>query len=203
MHKAVIQDAWEHVYQNNNPLLFGARQAAIDLSTLHPEQVQIFRLWQIYLENVNPLLKVTHTPTLQGRIIDAAGNLASIQPSLAALMFSIYCVSLMSLAEDECSAIFASSKEELLAKYHFGCEQALSDCDFLRSDDRESLTAFHLYLVSLSSASSAISSLILSSDFCDVRHRSPVCFLCTWRCDPYRATYGPSQRVGQRQMHPF
>lgn len=27
-------------------------------------KAQIFRLWQIYLDYVNPLLKVTHTPTL-------------------------------------------------------------------------------------------------------------------------------------------
>jgi len=110
----------------------------------------IFRLWQIYLDNVNPLLKVTHTPTLQGRIIVAASNVASIKPTLAALMFSIYCVSILSLVECECRAMFGSPREHLLMRYQFGCEQALLNCGFLRSSDRGCLTALYLYLVSLS-----------------------------------------------------
>lgn len=52
----------------------------VELSTLHPEQMQVVRLWQIYLENVNPLLRVTHSPTLQARILDAVGDLTAITP---------------------------------------------------------------------------------------------------------------------------
>ena len=154
MSGAVIQDAWEPLYQSNGRLLFGARKAAIDLSALHPEQVQVFKLWQVYLDNINPLLKVTHTPSLQGRIVDAASNITSVEPVLAALMFGIYCASVMSLTGGECRAMLGSPKDELLARYHFGCEQALFECDFMRSSDRESLTALHLYLVSLLSCQS-------------------------------------------------
>lgn len=48
----------------NDALLFTPLNLNVNLSTSHSEQVHIFRLWQIYLDNVNPLLKVTHTPTL-------------------------------------------------------------------------------------------------------------------------------------------
>lgn len=123
----------------------------VDISSLHPEQVQIFRLWQIYLENINPLLKVTHTPTLQARIIDAAGDIASISPSLEALMFSIYCVSIHSLAEDECRTLFGSLRKDLLRNYQSGCQQALLRSGFLRSSNRDCLTSLYLYLVSVSS----------------------------------------------------
>jgi hypothetical protein len=140
------------MYQDNDHLLFGARKTAFDISTFHPEQIQILKLWQTYLDNVNPLLKVTHTPTLQGRIIDAATNVTTVKPTLTALMFSIYCVAIRSLDEDQCSAIFGSPKEDLLARYQFGCQQALLRCEFLRSGDRECLTALYLYLVSLSGA---------------------------------------------------
>lgn len=146
----MVQNAWNQLYPSNEHLLFGSRKTPIDLSDLHPDQVQIFRLWQVYLENVNPLLKVTHTPTLQGRIIDAASNVASIKPALAALMFGIYCVSILSLSEEDCGAMFGSLREHLLTKYQFGCQQALLNCGFLRSSDRECLTALYLYLVSLS-----------------------------------------------------
>lgn len=144
----VAKKAWDQ-FESNHHLLFSSRKTAVDLSALHPEQVKIFKLWQIYLENVDPLLKVTHTPTLQDRIIDAASNMANIKPPLEALMFSIYCMSIVSLVEEDCRAIFGVPKRDLLAKYHFGCQQALLNCEFLRSQDRECLTASYLYLVSV------------------------------------------------------
>ncbi|MCJ1390849.1 hypothetical protein MMC18_003710 [Xylographa bjoerkii] len=147
--EAVVKDAWNELYQNSDHLLFGSRETAVDVSTLQPEQVQIFRLWQVYIDNVNPLLKVTHTPTLQARIIDAASNVASIEPALAALMFSIYCLSILSLGDDECRTMFGSPRERLLTRFRFGCQQALLNCGFLRSDDRDCLTALYLYLMSV------------------------------------------------------
>ena len=136
------------MHSGNNQLLFGPQRMNPDLSTSHPDQVQIFRLWQIYLENVDPLLKVTHTPTLQPRIIDAASDLTSISPPLEALMFAIYCISTLSLEDDECQSLFGTPKKELLANHQVGCQQALINCSILRSHDRDCLTALYLYLVS-------------------------------------------------------
>ena len=149
---AVIKKAWDHMYEseNNDHLLFGSPRTNIDLSTLHPGQAQIFRLWQIYLENVNPLLKVTHTPTWQSRIIDAVTDLSSISPATESLLFSIYCISIVSLTDEECRASFGSPRKDLLANYQFGCRQALLNCRVLRTSDLDCLTAFYLYLVSKS-----------------------------------------------------
>ncbi len=150
MRDAVIKHAWDITYQSesNDHLLFGSPKQDVHLATLHPEQVQIFKLWQIYLENVNPLLKVTHTPTLQARIIDAASDVANISSTLEALIFSIYCVAVLSLSEDECHTLFRSPRKDLLASYQFACKQALLNCRAWQSDDRDCLTAFYLYLVS-------------------------------------------------------
>lgn len=143
-----ITKVWDELYENNDHLLFGLRSTVVELSTLHPEPAQIFRLWQIYLENINPFLKVTHTPSLQGRIVEAASNMTNINTILEALMFSIYCTAILSLDADDVQAIFGSSKEELLSRYQFGCQQALLNCGFLRCGDRDCLTALYLYLVS-------------------------------------------------------
>lgn len=145
--EVMVGRTWDHLYENDDHLLFGSRQAVVDPSTLHPESVHIFRLWQIYLDNVNPLLRVTHTPTLQARIIEAASNLNNITPTLEALMFGIYSMAVLSLSED-CQTIFGMQKDDLLKKYQFGCQQALLKCGFLRSPDRDCLTALYLYLVS-------------------------------------------------------
>ncbi|KAL1853106.1 hypothetical protein Daus18300_011934 [Diaporthe australafricana] len=120
------KNAWDRddTYQSEQAfdkghLLFGSPKTNVYLSTMHPEQVQILRLWQIYLENINPLLKVTHTPTLQARIITALSDLASISPTFEALMFSIYCVAIMSLTDQECYSLFSTSRSDLLADYQF------------------------------------------------------------------------------------
>ena len=149
MRETVVNNAWDQSNHNDALLLFGSCGSSTHLSTLHPDPVQIFRLWQIYLDNVNPLFKVTHTPTLQGRIIDAAGDITNINPALEALMFGIYCTSILSLTSEGCQTTFSASKEDLLMNYQFGCQQALLKCGFLRSSDRDCLTALYLYLVSV------------------------------------------------------
>jgi len=145
--KEVVRGAWAQMSQSINRSLFGFGTTDVDLGPFHPPQVQIFRLWHIYLENVNPLLAVTHTPTLQSRILDAVSNMTSIEPPLEALMLSIYCVSILSLGKEDCQALFGVSRDNLLKCYQFGCEQALLKCDVLRTDDIDCLTAFYLYLV--------------------------------------------------------
>lgn len=145
----VFKKAWDETIQNDDHLLFGWPQTAIAMYTLHPQPIQVFQLWQLYLDNVNPLLKVIHTPSLQGRIIEAAGNVLNIKPELEALMFSIYCSAVATLDENDCHAMFGSPKTELLAGYQLGCQQALLKARFLRCTSRDCLTALYLYLISI------------------------------------------------------
>lgn len=127
--------------------LVGQRHTYVDLALLHPNPVHIFRLWQIYLENIDPLLKVTHAPSLQVRIIEAASNVSKIDANMHALLFSIYCVSVFSLSPEDCQTILETPRDELLENYHNACEEALINCEFLATNDRDCLTALLLYLV--------------------------------------------------------
>ncbi|KAJ5108824.1 hypothetical protein N7456_005499 [Penicillium angulare] len=151
MREALGKMTWDQRFADDDHIILGSRRGLVDLAALHPEPVHIFRLWQIYLENVNPLFKVTHTPSLQGKVIEASSNTANIEPRLEALMFSVYCMAIQSLAAETCQSIFGLSRDDLLTKYQFGCQQALLNCQFLRSDDRECLTALFLFLYSLQS----------------------------------------------------
>ncbi|EAQ88779.1 hypothetical protein CHGG_05398 [Chaetomium globosum CBS 148.51] len=149
----VINNVWDRTYNNvpetSHHLLFGSPASAVPVTTMHPDQGKVFRLWQIYLDNVNPLLKVTHTPSLQGRIIDAISDLSSISPPLEALLFSIYCTAILSLDEEQCQTLFGSPRKDLLGGYQFACQQALLNSNLLQSSDHDCLVAFFLYLVSL------------------------------------------------------
>ncbi|KAJ4344036.1 hypothetical protein N0V95_006414 [Ascochyta clinopodiicola] len=142
----VIVKVWGRVYEGDHDHLFGPFNIDGPLSSLHPSHVHIFRLWQIYSDNINPLLKITHAPTLQARILDAAVDVTGISRELEALMFSIYCAAIISIDEEGCRNTFGEPKAKLLKKYQDACRQALINCGFLRSRERECLTAFFLYL---------------------------------------------------------
>ncbi|KAH7413871.1 putative C6 transcription factor [Phaeosphaeria sp. MPI-PUGE-AT-0046c] len=161
----VVKNAWNNLYDSSDHLLFCSRNTNVDLSTLHPPQIQIFKIWQLYLENFDPLLKVTHAPTLQARIIDAAGDITNIDAPLEALMFSIYCVVIFSLDENECERAFGSSRESLLSSYQLGAREALLNCRFLRTDDRDCLTALHFYLMTIKPSTDprALSAILASA----------------------------------------
>jgi hypothetical protein len=145
----VVRKAWEQFTHNKNNLLFCAPFPDVDLPSLHPNQVQIFRLFQIYLDNVNSLLRVTHAPTTQLRLLDAAADLTSCSTAMHALMFSIYCTAVLSMSDEDCQRLFKDSRQEMLSKYHFACQQALLQANFLRTSTRDVVTALFLYLVSI------------------------------------------------------
>lgn len=122
--------------------------ATKDLSNLHPATVQIFRLWQTFLVNVNPLVKIFHAPTVQQVILDATGDLSHIPRATESLMFAIYLIAVTSLKTEECEAMFGETRSNLLAKYSQGAQQALINGKYLKSANLYSLQAFCLYLVS-------------------------------------------------------
>lgn len=147
LREKVIKQAWGEMFLDSDHLLFCARNTTIQLESLHPTQAQIFRLWQIYLDRVNPLLKITHTPTLQARIIDAASNITEISPAFEALMFSIYCMAVYSLGQDECHTLFGTPRHDVLRGYQLGAREAMLNCNFLKTNDIDCLIALHLYQV--------------------------------------------------------
>lgn len=137
------------------------------ITHLHPPAIQIFQLWQIYLNNVNPLLKINHAPTLQNQIVKASADLSNVAEPLEALMFAMYFLSVTSMPNEEVEAAFGVSKKALLARYHTASQQALINAQFMSSSELTTLQAFLLHLVSLNlrSISSTCPSL--------VRMRSP------------------------------
>lgn len=109
--------------------------------------MQIFKLWQAFLDNVNPLSKVIHAPTIQVQILDAIGNLDNLQLNTEALLFAIYTTAICSLSSDECESIMGEPKTNLFPRFLTATEQALSRAGFLESSDLVLLQAFVLLLV--------------------------------------------------------
>jgi hypothetical protein len=121
--------------------------ASDDLRDLHPSTVHIFRLWQQFLDSVNPLIKIFHAPTVQQQVLDATANLDDAPKGVEALMFGIYSMAISSFIEKECLSTFGETKTTLLKRYHSGARLALQRAGLLRSSDLTILQAFMLYLV--------------------------------------------------------
>lgn len=114
---------------------------------LHPNPIQIFQLWQLYIDNVNSLLKITHVPTIQPQILQAASNLDKVPKNIEAFMFGVYVMAITSMEERHAQSMFSESKQQLLTRYLPATQQALVNAEFMRVDDPLVLQAFVLYLV--------------------------------------------------------
>ncbi|ORY17304.1 fungal-specific transcription factor domain-domain-containing protein [Clohesyomyces aquaticus] len=130
-------------------LLLGLPRNNTKLRHFHPQPVQIFKFWQIYLDNVNPLVKLFHTPTIQQQVLHGSGDLDDIPKPLEALLFGMYCISLASIGDAECNAIMGESKAVVMIRFRTAAQHALVNANFLKSSDIMVLQAFVLFLLSL------------------------------------------------------
>ncbi|KAF4458748.1 hypothetical protein FALBO_14506 [Fusarium albosuccineum] len=142
---STIHRAFDRMFATDGfPFIIGGPLGPI--THLHPSTIHIFQLWQIYIDNINPLLKITHVPNVQGQIIEASSNLGSVPNNIEALMFAIYLMAITSLEETDVYKMFHEPKKELLARFHSGTQQALTKAGFMRVNDPILLQAYILYL---------------------------------------------------------
>ena len=123
--------------------------SATELRSVHPKPLIMFRLWQVFLDNVNPLTKIIHAPTTQQRLLDASANLEKITKEWEALMLAIYLSAIQSMSTDECQSIMGEKKGVLIRKYHLAVRSALLKANFTSSLDILLVQAFTLYLLSV------------------------------------------------------
>ena len=126
-----------------------ARDSPAELRRMHPKPLIIFRLWQVFLDNINPLTKLIHAPTTQQRLLEASANLENISTEWEAVMFAIYFSAFQSMSTDECQSVMGESKAALLRRYHPAVRSALVSANFTSSLDILLVQAFALYLLSV------------------------------------------------------
>ncbi len=115
----------------------------------HPPPERIHQLWQIFIENVDPLTKVLHVPSLRPAIQKAARNIATIPRSFEALMFAIYSAAVMSLKDDECKQRLGEPRMTLLSRYISATKAGLSRANFMGTISLVVLQALVIHLLSV------------------------------------------------------
>jgi hypothetical protein len=119
------------------------------LDALHPQKEVILSLWDIFLENVNPLIKVIHVPSFRKIIDMVCVPPFQISKSNEALLFAIYFATVSSMSDKECMQIMKTPKKTAVHKYRIAAQQALVNAAFLRSNNLVTLQAFSTFLVSV------------------------------------------------------
>ncbi|KAF5011267.1 hypothetical protein FDECE_2620 [Fusarium decemcellulare] len=131
---------------DHHSYMFGYRSAELDLSMCLPEPLHVPYLWSIYQENVEPLLKSVHVPTMEKVFRDARKRFDQLSSGYQALVLAIYYAAVVSLEPEDVLANLGETKEEALARYRFATQQALSRADFLGTSDITVLQALSIFL---------------------------------------------------------
>jgi hypothetical protein len=134
--------------QRFDVLLYGDASCFVQPHVLEsPPDTIVSKLVDIYLQRVDPIFKVTHTPSLR-RTLLGANTLTRAQE---ALKFAVLFTAVNTLDEEECSQQLNISREVLSGNLQLAAEVLLSRNGLLTTPDLTVLQAFVIYLVSLRS----------------------------------------------------
>ncbi|KAG5936463.1 hypothetical protein E4U53_000214 [Claviceps sorghi] len=146
---ASILGSEELTPDNNADLLFPGHVSTANIEDLVPEPVHAFKLWQLFLDRVNPLLKVIHVPSVQPIVLEGAINMMSLPHHQQALLFSIYSSASLSMSESEAIQVLGLSREAAAQKFLSGTKVALIRFNFLKNYNMTALQALVHFMHSL------------------------------------------------------
>lgn len=109
------------------------------------------KLCDVYLQNVDPIIKILHRPTLTSWMIHDTTTSARPPPrdtSARALECAVCYAAATTMTETQCQAMFQKPKSDVSATHRKMCEEAIERAGLLTTRDMRVLQAFVLYLVS-------------------------------------------------------
>ncbi|KAM0248593.1 hypothetical protein ACHAP5_003319 [Fusarium lateritium] len=132
--------------RDHHSFLLGYNSSDVDLTGLHPLPAQSSFLWQIYLENIEPLVKVLHIPTMSRLMTQVRRGEHDLRSGDEALVFAIYYSAVTSMEKDEVQTSLGASQSHYISQFRFALEQALSKANLLNTTNMAILQAFVIYL---------------------------------------------------------
>ncbi|KIW19270.1 hypothetical protein PV08_03564 [Exophiala spinifera] len=130
-------------------VILGSLGTPASVDELHPPADQIMELWQIYLRNVSPVIKLLHAPTTARAIQNAVVNPEKISRAFEALLFAIYSAAVMSLRDEESKQRFGQTRKHLLSRYIRATKLALTRAKLMGTSNLVVLQAYLLHLVAV------------------------------------------------------
>ncbi|OAA54560.1 Transcription factor [Niveomyces insectorum RCEF 264] len=122
--------------------------------SVHPPPAVIRQLWCIFRENVDPLTKIVHVPTVGPAVERAASNIAAVPRAFEALLFAMYSAAVMSLKDDdECTQRLGEPRHVLLTRYVAATKAALARVRFMGTTNFVVLQALLIHLIAVRATS--------------------------------------------------
>ena len=106
-------------------------------------------MWQTFVENVDPIIKMVHVPTLQAAIEKAILDIGHVPKGFEALMFAIYSTAVLSLKDEDCKSTLNQSRSILLETFTGATKVALSRAKFMSTSSVVVAQALVLHIISI------------------------------------------------------
>ncbi|KAJ5763761.1 hypothetical protein N7533_002442 [Penicillium manginii] len=132
---------------SHDGFLFGFYALSQSMREFHPPFQKISIFWEVYKENVAPLICILHTSSTRNLLIEAAQNPDGLDKNSEALVFSIYLSAIVSLSPEECLLRFGEERGSAVKRYRFAVEQALARANLLNTQSLGLLQAAVLFLI--------------------------------------------------------
>ncbi|RAL06543.1 uncharacterized protein BO97DRAFT_328361, partial [Aspergillus homomorphus CBS 101889] len=132
-----------------NAAIMGFRSLASSLTALHPALSESVALLEIFKQNVAPLVRIFHMPTLLRLYWDAVAAVDTVEKETEALLFAIYYSAVISMEPAQCLATLGVERSLALRTYRFAVEQALARANLLNTQNITLLQATVLFLTAL------------------------------------------------------
>jgi len=123
--------------------------ASVSTAIYHPHRRVAIRLWKVFVDSVDPYVKVLHIPTAEATLYTVISDPTKASNENLALCFAIYYASVTATASDETLDITGEDKKQALIRYRMCLEQSLAEADFLENPTITLLQAMAIYGVSL------------------------------------------------------
>lgn len=129
-------------------LALGLLPGTAKIEDLYPPQQHFFKLWQIYLDNIQPITMILHAPSSSVVLAEAVKGYGHASKDAEVLLFAVIACALISITDADCMQKLGEKRSTLLSRYRLGCELALINARFLISPNLGFLQAYTIYLVS-------------------------------------------------------
>lgn len=104
-------------------------------------------LWDIYVQNVDPVMKILHIPTAQPHLLDAAKNSQPASDTTMALLYAVCFAATATISKEEALAQFGHDRLSLLRHFMYRMDQSLMKAKFLIYPDLQTIQSLVIYLV--------------------------------------------------------
>lgn len=135
--------------QGLNALMFGFRAITYSMQPFHPSPPMSGTLFSFFAENVAPLIRIFHMPTLSRAYYDATASLNSLDKNTEALLFAIYYSAIVSITPAQCFTLLGVPHSAASDHYRFAAEQALARANLLTTQSITLVQAATLFISAL------------------------------------------------------